>query len=168
MSTDRDQRRQQVAKLAAQDQAVEALSAAVAVIVTDALRSLSSPRIRGPFPRPQAEDLTRPACLHELARWSRAAVLRSQRTLGSQGVADGLAAAERLRLAADLLASAQTGPGPRSAEAAAAALQRIEREGLLRLETVPLRGSKLLDLLGYLGEVVRAGQRPRNASISDP
>jgi hypothetical protein len=90
--------------------AVEARRAAIAASVLAILKTLRSPRIRGPFPYPTA-DLARSAYLHELATWARAAALRSRRTLGSRGVEQTLAAAERLAHAADLLARLESEPG---------------------------------------------------------
>jgi hypothetical protein len=108
-------------------QAVEALSAAISVTVTAALERLRSPRIRGPFPYPCADDLARSAYLHQLARWARAAALRSARTLGSLGVEEALESARGLTLAADLLAVLENAPSQDLAQAAAfAALEGME------------------------------------------
>ena len=89
-------------------QTAEARSAAISAMVTQALERLRAPRVRGPFPYPSAGDLARSAYLYELAKWGRAAALRSRRTLGSRGVEEALEAARRLTLAADLLAELES------------------------------------------------------------
>jgi hypothetical protein len=144
---------------AAETPTAQIVAAAVAI-----LEQLRSPRLRGPFPFPGADDLARSAYLHELANWARAATLRSRRTLGARGVEAGLASARRLGMLAELLAAVEGAPNPQEAQAFAdAGLGELAAGGWQRRPALR-RASGFLDRMGYLGEVIRSAQRTRLAA----
>jgi hypothetical protein len=154
-----------LADLVAEAQAAEMLKAAVAASVDDILAQLRSTRMRGPFPCPSANDLGQSGYLLSLANWGRATALRSARTLGPQGVDEMLDAAGRLGRVGALLADVESAPSEDAASAAAWAVLEEIRSGRLRSppRTAPRLLSHFLDRLGYLGETIRASQRPRRA-----
>jgi hypothetical protein len=108
---------------------VEALRALISIKVEAALKTLRSPRLRGPFPCPSESDLASAAPLRAVADWLRAAAKRSKRTLGPLGVAEALEATGRLEHLADLLAAVEAAPTPQAAEIIATAALKSLLQG---------------------------------------